>query len=99
MHTGSREEIATSMYRATALLITSKSRHPLIIAMIIIIIFFSELDRTLLYSVCQLPVKDFKEISIAIGVDCWQWLISRRPDLEYRVKGRHMLVLGKGSLH
>ena len=48
----------------------------------------TEVDRTLLYSLCQLPVKQFTELAIAIAVDCWQWLIASRPDLEYMVKGR-----------
>lgn len=47
------------------------------------------LDRTLLFSVSNLPVLEFTELSIAIGIDCWHWLIASRPDLEYRVKGYH----------
>ncbi len=49
----------------------------------------AELDRTLLYSLSQLPVKQFSEVVISIAVGCWQWLIASRPDLEYRVKGHH----------
>ena len=47
------------------------------------------LDRTLLFSVCQLPVLEFTELSISISIDCWHWLIANRPDLEYRVKDHH----------
>ncbi len=47
------------------------------------------LDRTLLFSVCQLPVIEFTELIISIGIDCWHWLIAARPDLEYRVQGLH----------
>ena len=43
------------------------------------------LDRSLLYNISQLPVRVFTEIAIATAVDCWNWLLTKRPDLEYPV--------------
>ena len=43
------------------------------------------LDRSLLYSISQLPVRVFTEVAIATAVDCWNWLLTKRPDLEYPV--------------
>ena len=54
--------------------------------------FSESLDRRLLYSVSQLPVKEFRELSISLGIDCWHWLIASREDLEYRVCERRVLL-------
>ena len=43
------------------------------------------LDRSLLYNISQLPVRVFTEVAIATAVDCWNWLLTKRPDLEYPV--------------
>ena len=45
----------------------------------------SGIDRHLLYSITQLPVKKFKEVPISVAIECWQWLLTNRPDLEYPV--------------
>jgi len=63
---GTREQVTTVMYRATALLITTDG-----------------LDRSLLYNLSQLPVRVFTEVAIATAVECWNWLLTKRPDLEY----------------
>ena len=51
-----------------------------------IILFLPEgLDRSLLYNISQLPVRVFTEVAIATAVNCWNWLLTKRPDLEYPV--------------
>ena len=93
--TGSREEIISAMYRATALLISTQGESLTMATSSLkqLTIPFSLLpsslppgiDRHLLFSISQLPVKNFKEVSISVAIECWQWLLTNRPDLEYPV--------------
>ena len=109
---GSREKIVSAMYRATALLICAKgtSTTPLTFCIInlcqisfhfvhcISLSYISGIDRPLLYSISQLPVKKFNEVPISVAIECWQWLLTNRPDLEYPVR-THTLKLCIVYLH
>lgn len=43
-------------------------------------------DRSLLYSLVQLPVRVFSEEAVSIASLCWQWVVTARPTLEYHVR-------------
>lgn len=43
------------------------------------------MERSLLYTICQLPVRTFTEVAIATAISCWNWLLVARSDLEYPV--------------
>ncbi|KAG9010494.1 phosphatidylinositol-4- kinase [Tulasnella sp. JGI-2019a] len=41
-----------------------------------------ERDHELLHHLVALPFETFTPVSIAIGVEAWTWLLSKRPDIE-----------------
>ena len=43
------------------------------------------IERSLLYTVSQVPIRRFSAAALSVAVGCWQWLLTKRPDLEYPV--------------
>ena len=43
------------------------------------------IERSLLYTVSQVPIRKFSAAALSVAVGCWQWLLTKRPDLEYPV--------------
>ena len=43
------------------------------------------IERSLLYTVSQVPIREFSAAALSVAVGCWQWLLTKRPDLEYPV--------------
>ena len=81
-HAGSRDRIVTSLYRCTALLLhTIPSPPPLPSTPPPL----SPLLRSLLSTITRLPVRTFTEVAIATAVQCWQWLLTAGPILEFPV--------------
>lgn len=46
--------------------------------------FFLGFCRKLIHAVAWAPVELFTEEAIKTAVECWQWLVTARPDLELR---------------
>ena len=52
----------------------------------------TDIERSLLYTVVQVPVREFSAPGIRQALGCWQWLLTKRPDLEYLVRcGGHYI--------
>ena len=62
-------ELAAYVYRATASLVMTEGH----------------VSSELLHLVCWAPLSFFTTQSLKVGVFSWSWLLSARPDLEYRV--------------
>ena len=80
--TGFRDQIVTSLYRCTALLLHAvpsspppPSPPPPL----------SPLLRSLLSPITQLPVHTFTEVAITTAIQCWQWLLTAGQILEIPV--------------
>ena len=79
---GSRQQLVTSLYRCTALLLyTPHSSPPTPHSSL------STIHRSLLYAVTQLPMRAFSQVAIATASQCWQWLLTAQPSLEFPVSG------------
>ena len=74
--TGSADQLVTSLYRCTALLLQSFPSPPPSL---------SPLHRSLLSAITQLPVRAFTEVAITTAIQCWQWLLTAAPLLEFPV--------------
>ena len=84
--TGTDEQLATSLYRCTALLLHSLPQSPPS--------HISPLHRSLLSTITQFPVKAFTEVAITTAIQCWQWILTSAPFLEFPVSAHpHTLTL------
>ncbi|RVE42389.1 hypothetical protein evm_012967 [Chilo suppressalis] len=74
---GSETSHRASLWRATALLVHAR-QHPAHA-------HAAPTARALLHSVAWSQVELFTEDAVSTAVECWQWLITSRPDLELRL--------------
>ncbi|XP_062522021.1 phosphatidylinositol 4-kinase alpha-like [Corticium candelabrum] len=64
------EEFITSMFRATALIVSSE---------------LDASDPELLRAVCFMPMKLFTEQAMLSAIACWEWIVSVKPEFELQL--------------
>ena len=92
---GSDDQLVTSLYRCTALLLHTCPSSPSSSPSSSSSSHLPQLHRSLLSSVTQLPVKNFTEVAITTAIQCWQWLLTAAPVLEFPVS---LFFLSSSSL-
>lgn len=48
-------------------------------------LFFSGCNQSLLHDICWTPARLFTKKAIEIAIDCWEWLLTTRTDIEEKV--------------